>query len=101
LGDGKATVALQVGEGYDTINNFELGSGTFIVSNLLNNLSFADSVNGVGIFAGNDLLAVVSSQILQARILSILPIYTANIVVPHLLAICCKTIIGAKFCVNT
>jgi hypothetical protein len=33
--------------------------------------------------------------------LSILPIYTANIVVPHLLAICCKTIIGAKFCVNT
>jgi serralysin len=62
LGDGKATVALQVGEGYDTINNFELGSGTFIVSNLLNNLSFADSVNGVGIFAGNDLLAVVSSQ---------------------------------------
>ncbi|MBD2608343.1 nucleoside hydrolase [Scytonema hofmannii FACHB-248] len=62
LGTGKATVVLEAGQGYDTINNFELGSSTFIVGNLLNDLTFADESNGVRIFAGNDLLAVVSNQ---------------------------------------
>ncbi|MBW4570446.1 MAG: hypothetical protein KME31_21190 [Tolypothrix carrinoi HA7290-LM1] len=59
---GKATVTLEKGEGYDTIKNFELGSSRFMIGSLLNDLSFADSAGGVRIFAGNDLLAVVSNQ---------------------------------------
>ncbi|MBW4602678.1 MAG: right-handed parallel beta-helix repeat-containing protein [Calothrix sp. FI2-JRJ7] len=62
LGAGDATVALNTGEGFDTINNFQLGSSRFFVGSLLNDLSFADSSSGVRISAGNDLLAVVSNQ---------------------------------------
>ncbi|MDJ0735808.1 MAG: hypothetical protein QNJ47_17385 [Nostocaceae cyanobacterium] len=61
LGSGEAIVALKTGAGYDTINNFQLGSTKFQVSSV-ENLSFADSVKGVQIFQEDDLLAVVSSQ---------------------------------------
>lgn len=62
LGTGEATVALNASEGFDTINNFQLGSSRFFVGSLLNDLSFADSSSGVRISAGSDLLAVVSNQ---------------------------------------
>ncbi|MGD1913134.1 MAG: calcium-binding protein [Rivularia sp. (in: cyanobacteria)] len=61
LGAGKATVILETGEGFDTVNNFQLGAITFQVEST-DNLSFTDSVDGAKIFQGDDLLAVVSSQ---------------------------------------
>ncbi len=61
LGDGKASVILENGEGFDTVNNFQLGATTFQVEST-DNLSFVDSVDGAKIFQGDDLLAVVSSQ---------------------------------------
>ncbi|MEO1377814.1 MAG: calcium-binding protein [Cyanobacteria bacterium J06635_10] len=61
LGDGKATVILETGEGFDIVNNFQLGATTFQVETT-DNLSFTDSVDGAKIFQGDDLLAVVSSQ---------------------------------------
>lgn len=61
LGNGKATVILESGEGFDTINNFQFGSTTFQVENK-DNLSFVDSNDGAKIFQGHDLLAVVSWQ---------------------------------------
>ncbi|WP_169216585.1 FG-GAP-like repeat-containing protein [Brasilonema sp. UFV-L1] len=62
LGSGEATVVLSLGDGYDTINNFQLGLSQLSVGNLANQLSFADSEQGVRISAGDDLLAVVSNQ---------------------------------------
>ncbi len=62
LGGGEAKVVLSRNEGFDTINNFQLGSTQFMVGSLRNDLSFADSANGVRISAGNDLLAVVANQ---------------------------------------
>ncbi|WP_051050376.1 hypothetical protein [Fortiea contorta] len=61
LGAGAATVVLAAGEGYDTINGFQLGATKFKVSSL-ENLHFADSVQGAQIFQNHDLLAVVSWQ---------------------------------------
>lgn len=58
---GEATVTLEVGAGFDTINNFQLGSTTLDVTNV-SALSFADSGGGASIFQGGDLLAVVSQQ---------------------------------------
>ena len=61
LGAGKATVILETGEGFDTVNNFQLGATIFQVETS-DNLSFVDSLNGAKIFQGDDLLAVVSFQ---------------------------------------
>ena len=61
LGAGAATVVLSSGDGYDTINNFQLGATQFKVSNL-SNLQFSDSSGGAQIFQGSDLLAIVSWQ---------------------------------------
>ncbi|HBB33516.1 MAG TPA: hypothetical protein DDZ80_13970 [Cyanobacteria bacterium UBA8803] len=58
---GAAKVVLETENGYDSIKNFQLGQTTFAVSNI-NSLSFADSANGVQIYQGGDLLAVVSWQ---------------------------------------
>lgn len=61
LGNGPATVVLETGAGFDTINSFQLGSTRFQVSNL-STLTFADSSQGAQIFQGSDLLATVSWQ---------------------------------------
>jgi Ca2+-binding RTX toxin-like protein len=61
LGAGEATVILETGEGFDIVNNFQLGATTFQVESK-DNLSFIDSDNGAEIFQGDDLLAVVSWQ---------------------------------------
>ncbi|OKH29819.1 hypothetical protein NIES2101_42980 [Calothrix sp. HK-06] len=60
LGQGNAQIKLETGDGYDTINNFQLGS-TFRV-NTLSDLKILDGTLGAQIFQGRDLLAVVSSQ---------------------------------------
>ena len=62
LGSGEATVTLDVGTGFDTINNFQLGSTSLDVSDI-NALSFEDSSSGARILQGGDLLAVVSFQL--------------------------------------
>lgn len=59
LGQGNAQVVLSPGDGYDTINNFQLGS-TFRV-NSLSGITILDSEFGARISQGGDLLAVVSS----------------------------------------
>jgi Ca2+-binding RTX toxin-like protein len=61
LGAGEATVILETGEGFDIVNNFQLGATTFQVESK-ENLSFVDSANRAEIFQGDDLLAVVSWQ---------------------------------------
>ncbi|MGK7936602.1 MAG: SBBP repeat-containing protein [Xenococcaceae cyanobacterium] len=61
LGAGNTNVVLKTGEGYDTIENFQLGSTKFQVSSL-NNLSFSDSAGGAEIFQGSDLIAIVSQE---------------------------------------
>lgn len=58
---GEATLVLETGSGFDTINNFQLGSTLFSVSDV-NALSFVDSSAGARIEQGGDLLAVVSWQ---------------------------------------
>jgi len=65
LGSGLATVTLEIGEGFDTINNFQLGQTRFQLGSGLNvnNLTFNGSTDGVEIYADHtrsDLLAVVS-----------------------------------------
>ena len=76
LGLGKATVALTTGDGFDTINGFLLGATKLSASNS-NNLSFTDSPNGVQIFQGNDLLAVVSGQLANTFSNNIATIFVA------------------------
>jgi len=61
LGNGSATVVLETGVGYDTINNFQSGATSFKVNSLIG-LKFADSSIGARISLGDDLLAVVSGQ---------------------------------------
>ncbi len=61
LGNGSATIVLEKKSGYDTINNFQLGA-TQLKKDSFDNLAFADIANGVQIFMGLDLLAVVSGQ---------------------------------------
>jgi serralysin len=60
----QATIALTTGEGYDTINNFQIGQNRFYLDGLtFGQLSFANSDQGVRITGpGNDLLAIVSWQ---------------------------------------
>jgi Ca2+-binding RTX toxin-like protein len=62
LGSGAATVVLEAGADFDTINNFQLGQTRFQLDFGLtaNSLSFTDSADGVRISVGSDLLAVVS-----------------------------------------
>jgi archaellin len=72
-GGGMATVVLEKGSGYDTINNFQAGSTRFRVGSL-SGFSFSDSPSGAKIFQDNDLLAIVSWQTassLQANLASI------------------------------
>jgi hypothetical protein len=63
LGAGAATVVLSTGEGFDTINNFQLGNTSFQLGFGLSysDLNFTDSANGAQISFGKDVLAVVSS----------------------------------------
>ncbi|NEP28261.1 hypothetical protein, partial [Moorena sp. SIO3I6] len=49
---------LETGNGFDTVNNFQLGMTTFDVSNP-NQVSIVDGANGAEISSGGDLLAVV------------------------------------------
>ncbi|MCC5624969.1 calcium-binding protein [Nostoc sp. CHAB 5715] len=68
LGSGAARVVLEAGDGFDTIKNLQLGQTLFQLGSNLSyaNLTFADSANGAVISAGNDVLAVVSSQTASA-----------------------------------
>lgn len=61
LGTGDVNVVLSIDEGYDTINNFQLGATKFKVSSL-DNLSFRDSTEGAQIFQEDNLIAVVSHE---------------------------------------
>lgn len=63
LGTGAALIDLEVGDGFDTINNFQLGQTTFRLLDGLtyDDLTFSNSRSGARISAGNDLLAVVSN----------------------------------------
>jgi len=61
LATGEAIVILDKGEGFDTINNFQLGATKLRVANL-DNLTFSDRDLGVEIFQEDDLLAVVVGQ---------------------------------------
>jgi serralysin len=63
LGAGAATVLLETGVGFDTINNFQLGQTTFRLLDGLtyDDLTFSTSRNGARISFGDDLLAVVSN----------------------------------------
>ncbi|NEO91460.1 MAG: calcium-binding protein [Moorea sp. SIO3G5] len=60
LGGGEDIIVLESGNGFDTINNFQLGLTTFDVANP-NQLSIVDGQNGAQISSGGNLLAVVSS----------------------------------------
>ncbi|NEO66066.1 MAG: hypothetical protein F6J98_39035, partial [Moorea sp. SIO4G2] len=60
LGGGEDRIVLDTGNGYDTVNNFQLGLTTFDVANPYH-LSIVDGQDGAEIFSGGDLLAVVSS----------------------------------------
>lgn len=62
LGAGAATVVLSTGDGFDTVNNFQLGDTSFQLGSGLSysDLTFTDSANGAQISFGNDVLAVVS-----------------------------------------
>ena len=59
---GAANVVLSTGDGFDTINNFQVGQTTFQLGAGLTSadLTFADSANGAEVFGKGDLLAVVS-----------------------------------------
>ncbi|MEB3359735.1 MAG: nucleoside hydrolase [Synechococcales bacterium] len=61
LGSGEATVTLNEGEGFVTVNNFQVGASRFAVGSLLEQLTFTDSGAGVQIVAGGDVLAVVNN----------------------------------------
>ncbi len=60
LGGGDDIIVLESGNGFDTINNFQLGQTTFDAGNS-NQLSIVDGQDGAEISRGGDLLAVVSS----------------------------------------
>jgi Ca2+-binding RTX toxin-like protein len=63
LGTGAATVLLETGAGFDTINNFQLGQTTFRLLDGLtyDDLTFSNSRNGARISFGSNLLAVVNN----------------------------------------
>ncbi|NEQ15516.1 MAG: hypothetical protein F6K44_17525 [Moorea sp. SIO3E2] len=58
LGGGDDLIVLETGNGFDTINNFQLGLTTFDAGNS-NQLSIVNGTNGAEISRGGDLLAVV------------------------------------------
>ncbi|NEQ88650.1 MAG: hypothetical protein F6K26_54735 [Moorea sp. SIO2I5] len=58
LGGGDDLIVLETGNGFDTINNFQLGLTTFDVANP-NQVSIVDGYYGAEISSGGDLLAVV------------------------------------------
>ena len=60
LGQGSATIVLRSGQGFDTINNFQLGE-TRIKVNQVENLWFADSQKGTLILQEDDLLGSITS----------------------------------------
>jgi Ca2+-binding RTX toxin-like protein len=62
LGGGHDTVTLESGVGFDTINSFQLGQTTFTLGSGLktSDLTINDGTSGSEIYAGSDLLAVVS-----------------------------------------
>jgi len=64
LGSGAATVVLDSWwdtNGFDTINNFQLGQTNFQFYGDLSSLSFVDSAAGARILSDGDLIAVVSN----------------------------------------
>ena len=61
LGSGAATVGLETGNGFDTINNFQLGQTKFQFYGDPSSLSFVDSAAGARMLSGGDLIAVVSN----------------------------------------
>ncbi|NER85601.1 calcium-binding protein [Moorena sp. SIO3A2] len=58
LGGGEDLIVLESGNGFDTINNFQLGLTTFDAGDS-DQLSIVDGANGAEISSGGDLLAVV------------------------------------------
>ena len=62
LGDGLDTVILELGSGFNTINNFQLDQTTFQLGSGLttDDISIFNRANGAEIYAGSDRLAVVS-----------------------------------------
>lgn len=62
LGAGRATVVLEIGAGFDTIKNFQLGQTKFKLESGLTwaDLTFINSDSGARISFGSDILAVVS-----------------------------------------
>ena len=62
LGGGRDTVTLESGDGFDTINGFQLNQTTFHLGAGLSasNLTIFNSANGAEIYAGSDRLAVIS-----------------------------------------
>ncbi|MBD1910750.1 MULTISPECIES: M1 family aminopeptidase [unclassified Leptolyngbya] len=62
LGQSRATVTLAADSGYDTIHSFRLGATRFQVSGSRESLSFTNINQGVQVFQGTDLLAVVRNQ---------------------------------------
>ena len=59
LGGGEDLIILESGNGFDTINNFQLGLTIFDAGDS-SQLSIIDGANGAEISSGGDLLAVVS-----------------------------------------
>ena len=64
LGAGAAKVVLSTGEGFDTINNFQLADTRFQLGSGLSysDLTFTDTANGAQISVGNDVLERQSSK---------------------------------------
>ncbi|NEO45607.1 MAG: calcium-binding protein [Moorea sp. SIO4A3] len=58
LGGGEDLIILETGNGFDTINNFQLGLSTFDAGDS-SQLNIIDGANGAEISSGGDLLAVV------------------------------------------
>ncbi|MEQ8756576.1 MAG: FG-GAP-like repeat-containing protein [Coleofasciculus sp. G1-WW12-02] len=76
LGGGQDTVILELGDGFDSIHNFQLDQTIFQLGSGLttDDLSIFDSTNGAEIFAGSDRLAVVNwtqASVIQNNLSSI------------------------------
>ncbi|MEQ9548974.1 MAG: FG-GAP-like repeat-containing protein [Coleofasciculus sp. G3-WIS-01] len=76
LGGGQDTVILELGDGFDSIHNFQLDQTIFQLGAGLttDDLSIFDSTNGAEIFAGSDRLAVVNwtqASVIQNNLSSI------------------------------
>lgn len=62
LNGGNDQIYLATGDGYDIINNFQLGSTTLIANVEIDRLSFADSAEGTKIMQDDDLLAIANNR---------------------------------------